>query len=86
MRNHGNPIDLTQVRFGEFGVLDMETESVIDKANGWYTKVIPTDELSKCEPFCYDMPLSDFWLKRCEMEVIGNIHDDPELLEGGAAE
>ncbi len=86
LRNHGNPVDLTLVKFGEFGVIDMEAESVVDNAIGWHTKVIPTDALSQCEPFCYDMPLSDYWLKRCEAEVIGNIHDNPELLEGGAAE
>ncbi len=84
LRNHGNPVDLTLVKFGEFGVIDVEAESVVDNAIGWHTKVIPTDALSQCEPFCYNMPLSDYWLKRYEAEVIGNIHDNPELLKGGA--
>lgn len=44
-------------------------------------EVIPTDELSKCEPFCYSMPLTDTYIKLNEMEVIGNIFDNPELLE-----
>lgn len=37
--------------------------------------------LSKCEPFCYSMPLTDTYIKFNEMEVIGNIFDNPELLE-----
>lgn len=43
--------------------------------------MIPTDELSKCEPFCYSMPLTDTYIKLNEMEVIGNVFDNPELLE-----
>lgn len=44
-------------------------------------EVIPTDELSKCEPFCYSMPLTDTYIKLNEMEVVGNVYDNPELLE-----
>lgn len=86
LRNHLNPVDLSLVCFGEFGVIDVETEEVVDKVVGWYTKVIPTDELSKCKPFCYDMPLTDYYIERCEAEVIGNIHDYPDLLKGGVSE
>lgn len=86
LRNHSNPVDLSLVCFGEFGVIDVETEEVVDKVVGWYTKVIPTDELSKCKPFCYDMPLTDYYIERCEAEVIGNIHDYPDLLKGGVSE
>lgn len=35
----------------------------------------------ECEPFCYSMPLTDTYIKLNEMEVIGNIFDNPELLE-----
>lgn len=48
---------------------------------GWHYEVIPTDELSKCEPFCYSMPLTDTYIKLNEMEVVGNVFDNPELLE-----
>ena len=59
----------------------MESEEVIDSVIGWHYEVIPTDELSKCKPFCYSMPLTDTYIKLNEMEVIGDIFDNPEFLE-----
>ena len=41
-------------------------------------ETIPTDALSKCEPFCYSMPLTEDYVKRCKMKVIGNIWDKSE--------
>lgn len=38
---------------------------------------MPTDTLSKCEPFCLPMPLTEEYVKRCEMEIV----DNPELLK-----
>lgn len=78
---HGNPDDLAKVAFGEFDVIDIAREEAIDSVIGWHYEVIPTDALSKCEPFCYPMPLTDFYIKENKMEVIGNIFDNPELLE-----
>lgn len=78
---HGNPDDLAKVAFGEFDVIDIAREEAIDSAIGWHYEVISTDALSKCEPFCYPMPLTDFYIKMNKMEVIGNIFDNPELLE-----
>lgn len=74
---HGNPDDLVKVVFGEFGVRNIETRTVVDKVIGWHYEVIPTDEISRCEPFCYSMPLTEEYIKRCEMEVV----DNPELLQ-----
>ena len=59
---HGNPDDLVKVVFGEFDVIDIAREETIDSAIGWHYEVIPTDALSKCEPFCYPMPLTDLQL------------------------
>lgn len=78
---HGNPYDLVKAVFGEFRVIDIITEQAVDTAIGWHYEVVPTDELSKCEPFCYSMPLTDTYIKLNEMEVVGNIFDNPELLE-----
>ena len=78
---HGNPKDLVKAVFGEFNVIEVESEEVIDSVIGWHYEVIPTDELSKCEPFCYSMPLTDTYIKLNEMEVVGNVFDNPELLE-----
>lgn len=78
---HGNDRDLSKTVFGEFNVIDVETLGVIDRVIGWHTEVIETDALSKCEPFCLPMPLTDFYIKQSEFEVFGNIFDNPELLE-----
>lgn len=76
---HGNSEDLVKVVFGEFGVRNIETGSIVDKAIGWHYEVIQTDVISKCEPFCWSMPLTKDYIERCEMEVV----DNPELLQGG---
>lgn len=81
LRGHGNPKDLAKATFGEFYVIDVETLEKVDSVYGWHTEVIPTDALSKCEPFCLPMPLTEFYISRSEYEVIGNIFDNPELLE-----
>lgn len=72
---HGNTNDLVKAVFGEFDVREIESGEVIDRVIGWHYEVIPTDALSKCEPFCYPMPLTDTYIERCEMKVIGNIYD-----------
>ena len=78
---HGNPKDLAKAVFGEFGVKDIETGSIVDKVTGWHYEIIPTDEISRCEPFCWSMPLTEYYIDRCEMEVVGNIFDNKELLQ-----
>lgn len=78
---HGNDRDLSKVSFGKFYVIDVETLNRVDEVIGWHTEVIETDALSKCEPFCLPMPLTDFYIERSEFEVYGNIFDNPELLE-----
>lgn len=81
LRGHGNDEDLAKVVFGRFNVIDVETIECLDSVIGWCTEVIETDALSKYEPFCLPMPLTDFYIKRCEYEVCGNIFDNSELLE-----
>lgn len=78
---HGNKKDLCKVRFGEFKVLDIENMVDVDIVKGWYYEPLETDGLSKCEPFCHEMPLTNYYLERMDAEVIGNIFDNPELLE-----
>ena len=81
LRGHKNDDDLVRVVFGEFNAIDVDTLETVDRVAGWHTEVIETDALSKCEPFCLPMPLTDFYIKRSEFEVFGNIFDNPELLE-----
>lgn len=81
LRQNSNDKDLVEVCYGEFGVRSLETEEVIDNICGWNLKVVETDGLSKIEPFCYDTPLNGFWIEKLGIEVVGNIYDNPELLE-----
>lgn len=74
---YGNSEDLVKAVFGEFNLINAETLEVIDRVIGWHYEVVPTDALSKCEPFCFPMPLTEEYVKTCEMEVV----DNPELLE-----
>lgn len=76
-----NSEDLVKVAFGEFGVRNIETGSIVDKVVGWHYEVVSTDAISRCEPFCWPMPLTEYYIERCEMEVVGNIFDNPELLQ-----
>lgn len=74
---HRNPDDLVKAVFGEFGVRNAETGTIVDNVIGWHYEIVPTDEISRCEPFCYSMPLTKEYIERCEMEVV----DNPELLQ-----
>lgn len=78
---HNNPQDIVKAVFGKFTVINAETLEAVDEVIGWHYEVIPTDALSKCEPFCFSMPLTEDYAKSCEFEVVGNTFDNPELLE-----
>ena len=78
---HGNKKDLCKVCFGEFKVIDIENMVAVDIVQGWYYKPLETDGLSKCEPFCYEMPITNYYIERMDAEVIGNIFDNKELVE-----
>ena len=80
LQGHGNKKDLSKVAFGKIDVIEVESLEKIETVIGWYYKPLETDALSKCEPFCLPMPLTDEYINRCEFEVIGNIFDNPELL------
>ena len=69
-KRNGNSRDLVKICFGEFGVIYVETERVIDEAVGWYMKVIETDVLSTVAPFNVDLPLNKYWINRLKVEIV----------------
>lgn len=82
LRANDNNMDLYQVIFGEFGVIDEDISPPVDNCIGWYCEALPTDTLSKCLPFCLPTPLTDYYILKCSFEVVGNVHDDSEPLKG----
>lgn len=82
VRMNGNDKDLAVIKYGEFGCIDVELQSATDIVLGWYYEPLPTDALSKCLPFCLPFQISKDLIERTWLEVIGNIHDSLELLEG----
>lgn len=70
---HNNPNDLVKVVFGKFDVINIETETATDQVIGWHYEVIPTDEISRTVPFCYSMPLTKYYIERCEMKAVNNL-------------
>ena len=75
---HGNTEDLVKAVFGEFNIINAETLEVVDRVIGWHYGVVPTDALSKCEPFCLPMPLTEGYVKKCEMEIVERSRNDGE--------
>ena len=83
LMGHNNPKDIAKVVHGEFNVIEVESLMAIDIVKGWHYVPMETDALSKCEPFCIPMPLTDYYIEQGDFKVIGNIFDNPELLEVG---
>ncbi|MGL5153098.1 MAG: hypothetical protein ACRC7N_21265 [Clostridium sp.] len=65
-----NKKDLAKVCFGEFGVRNIETEEIVDYVIGFYLKTIDTDELSKIEPFCWDIQLNKNIIQNTNLKVM----------------
>ncbi|MEO1783262.1 YopX family protein [Enterococcus diestrammenae] len=68
--------DISIVRFGEFGVPNMEEQSYQDCAVGFYYE--NASEFKDIEPFNMTMPLNSDYVK--DVLVNGNIYANPELL------
>jgi uncharacterized phage protein (TIGR01671 family) len=62
------------VRFGEHGVPSIEDMEYVDMATGFYLE--PQETI---EPFNMTVPLNEHYSK--DLIVIGNIYENPELLE-----
>ena len=81
IRIHGNSKDLSVIEFGPFACVLIEPTEKVDEVVGWHYRPLPTDALSQMEPFCWEFQLNEMWIEENEICVIGNIHDNPELLE-----
>lgn len=68
---------LYEIKFGEHGVPNAETESYQDLATGFYFKA--QHDLKDVEPFSFDIPLNKIYASECE--VLDNVFENPELLE-----
>lgn len=68
---------LYEIKFGEHGVPNAETGSYQDLATGFYFKA--QHDLKDIKPFSLDIPLNRLYASECE--VLGNIFENPELLE-----
>lgn len=86
IKMNGNDKDLAVIKFGEFACVSIDPAEKVDKVIGWYYTPLETDALSQVEPFCWDFQINEMWVKETDIRVIGNIHDNPELLERSAEE
>lgn len=65
-----------------FDVIDADSLNVSDSVIGWHHEVVSMDALNKYELLRYDMlPLTEYYIQLMESKRIGNIFDNPELLE-----
>lgn len=79
---YDNTDNLVKVAYGEFDVIDADSLNVSDSVIGWHHEVVSMDTLNKYELLCYDMlPLTEYYIQLMESKRIGNIFDNPELLE-----
>ena len=70
--------DISIIKYGEFGVPDFENETYQDIALGWYFE--NASDLKDIAPFNMTVPVNKQYI--AGIEVIGNIYENPELLEG----
>lgn len=68
--------DISIVRFGEFGVPNIEEMAYQDNAVGFYYE--NASDLKDIAPFNMTIPLNEEYVRRDE--VIGNIYENPELI------
>ena len=79
---YDNTDNLVKVAYGEFDVIDADSLNVSDSVIGWHHEVVSMDALKKHELLRYDMlPLTEYYIQLMESKRIGNIFDNPELLE-----
>ena len=69
--------DISIVRFGEFGVPNIKEQCYQDRALGFYFE--NASDLKDIAPFNMTIPLNTQYTSN--VEVIGNIYENPELME-----
>lgn len=78
---NGNKEDLQQVKFGKFPLRDFDTDEIVEFVIGWYFIILENDKLINVAPFCYPVALNDYWINKLNIEVVGNIYENQELLD-----
>lgn len=79
VQHSDDPKDISIIRFGEFGVPNLDEQCYQDTAIGFYFE--NASDLKNVEPFNMTIPLNSRYVQG--VKVIGNIYENLELLEVG---
>ena len=72
-----NPYYLAKIVFGEFDVIDADTDRCVDTVKGWYFDIIPY-KLKGIKR--YQLPILKDYINACNIKVIGNVFDSKRLI------
>ena len=75
-----NPYYLAKVVFGEFDVVDGDTDRCVDTVKGWYFEIIPNTLKGNKHIISYTLPISKYYINAYNMKVIGNTFDSKRLI------
>lgn len=75
-----NPYYLAKVVFGEFDVVNGDTDRYVDTVKGWYFEIIPNTLKGSKHIDRYTLPFSKYYINVYNMKVIGNTFDSKRLI------
>ena len=75
-----NPYYFAKVVFGEFDVVNGDTDRYVDTVKGWYFEIIPNTLKGNKHIDRYTLPFSEYYINAYNMKVIGNTFDSKRLI------